>query len=337
MIEFKKYNSIENTYRTKFINKIEQNGLGGVRYAVKEKIHGSNISMTITENSIKVASRSGYLEDDDSFHNYKAPLLEIREALFALHKHFISEEVPTPFIRLYGELFGGSYPHKDVPKVQNSNKIQKGVFYHPDNKILFFDMMVNGRYVDNDTFDSLCKEYSVPFIPTMFEGNLQECLEFNNVFNSTIPALYGLPPFDENICEGVVIKPVVPVFLGDSRVILKNKTQKFLEVKDKKEVKVQEDLPVEAANVLSILETHITENRLRNVLSKVGEVTDRDFGKILGMFNKDVWDEFKADELNTILLQSLEKDLQKRVSKMMNNETAKMIRTNFLNIIDNVF
>jgi len=42
MLEFKKYNSIENTYNKEFMEKIKLEGYDSLLYVVQEKVHGAN-------------------------------------------------------------------------------------------------------------------------------------------------------------------------------------------------------------------------------------------------------------------------------------------------------
>ena len=49
----------------------------------------------------------------------------------------------------------------------------------------------------------------------------------------------------------------------------------------------------ELTNILCELESFVTENRLNNVASHIGEVSmPRDFGKLIGLMSKDVFDDF---------------------------------------------
>ena len=42
MLEFKKYNSIENTFNKDFMDKINSERLDSLQYVVQEKVHGAN-------------------------------------------------------------------------------------------------------------------------------------------------------------------------------------------------------------------------------------------------------------------------------------------------------
>ena len=59
---------------------------------------------------------------------------------------------------IFGELFGGYYPDKSVPKVQDATRLQQGVFYSPDNDFCAFDLRIyNGSYLDKAQLLSQCR------------------------------------------------------------------------------------------------------------------------------------------------------------------------------------
>ena len=61
-------------------------------------------------------------------------------------------------------------------------------------------------------------------------------------------------------------------------------------------------------------ETYVTENRLANVVSHIGEVHfPKDFGKVMGLFSKDVLEDFLKEHGN--LYTALEKSEQKLLNK----------------------
>ena len=45
--EFKKFNSLENSYRENFMNKIREHGYENEEYIITEKLHGANYSFTV--------------------------------------------------------------------------------------------------------------------------------------------------------------------------------------------------------------------------------------------------------------------------------------------------
>ena len=74
--KFKKFNSLENSYRENFIHKIREQGYENEEYIITEKLHGANYSFTVVvEGGIVVsvipAKRSGYIHSDEKFYNHR--------------------------------------------------------------------------------------------------------------------------------------------------------------------------------------------------------------------------------------------------------------------------
>jgi Rnl2 family RNA ligase len=111
--------------------------------------------------------------------------------------------------------------------------------------------------------------------------------------------------------------------------LLKNKNSRFAEKKSVK--KRQPSLFVEPTysealnNLLTITEAYITENRLNNVISKIGEISiPKDTGKLIGLFSKDVLDDFLKEHESEYAL--LEKSEQKILNKHINKQTTALIK-----------
>ena len=334
-MDFKKYNSIENSYRTKFINQIVEEGHGDKEFVVQEKVHGANFSFWINQEGVKIAKRSGFIEESDKFYNCRAIEARYKEQMLNLWKSF-PEDVE---IVVFGELYGGHYPFDKEHVKASEGAVQKGVSYHTKQDFIAFDVMINGKYTDVDTAYMLLEKYEIPTIPVLFKGSLQECLNYSNEFESQIYALHGLPKIENNICEGTVIRPIEATFLfGRERLILKNKNEKFTEKhggkKEPKE-KTVEKLSPEVESVLNSFKEYVNENRLRNVLSKIGQVTERDFPIVMKSFAIDVIEDATKDHREA--LEKLEKKDQKLISKKVNAQCASLIRSNFLNIVDGTF
>lgn len=149
--------------------------------------------------------------------------------------------------------------------------------------------------------------YAVP----LFMGKYQDALAYNIDFNSTIPALLGLPtlPF-ANPAEGIVIKPVKSIYVetakGKIRPILKIKIPKFAEDsrfhQSTKWIAQNQTTPIQDLTIEEEL-THqmlslITETRLHNVISKFGRVSGSDREskeQLVDLFVSDVLETFHEE------------------------------------------
>lgn len=113
------------------------------------------------------------------------------------------------------------------------------------------------------------------------------------------------------------------------RVILKNKNARWAEKKQrKKSAEPEVPLPEHIVELRDLALEYVNENRLDNVLSKIGEVTIKDFGRVLGAFNKDVSDDFQKD--NAARLATVEKADLKRVNKLFGRVAADLVRVRLL-------
>lgn len=325
---FKKYNSIENAYREEVLEQIKKEGFGEVEYIVQEKVHGANLSYWTTNGvTFHAAKRTEALEPDEKFYNYQQTLEEIQPRLANIWTTLTKKYPDIEQITIFGELMGGDYPHPDVAPNHKAKLIQKGIYYSPNNHFFAFDILINTEtYLNMDEANTCFAAEGVLHAKTLFKGKLNDCLAYPNSFDSTIPAELGLPPLSPNIVEGVVIKPLNSAFLnGGSRVILKNKNEQWAENKKyHKTIRQSEELSEKVIKLQEAIATYITENRLNNVISKIGEITPADFGQLLGRLNKDVIEDFMKDYGH--ILEHLEKKEQKQVTKSIGKKTAELVK-----------
>jgi Rnl2 family RNA ligase len=324
---FKKYASIENSYRNEFIDRIKSHGFENHEFIVQEKAHGSNLSYW-TSNGIdfSAAKRSGMVEKDEKFYNHDLVLEELKPKFIHIWNQ-LNKIKPIHQLAIFGEIIGGNYPHKTVEKVKGASKVQKGIFYSPGNIFYAFDIMINAEtYLNIEETTHLFEGSGVFYAKTLFKGNLVDCLNFPNEFESTIPKELGLPELKPNICEGVVIKPNDCLFLNNgSRVVLKNKNEKWSEnTKFNKVIKPQEALPEKITKLQEAISTYVTLNRFNNVVSKLGVISMNDFGKILGLFNKDIIEDFTKDYHSFIV--ELEKKEIKLITKSFGKKAVGIVR-----------
>jgi len=328
-----KYSSIENTYRDQFIRLIREEGLDTGEWIVTEKVHGGQLAIYYDGNEIKASTRTTFLTEDMDFFNWPKVVAENRDKIKKIYDLLKDQNSEISYIIVYGELFGGSYPHPDVEKVKGAKQLQKGVYYHPDNLFYAFDIRVDGKFLPVDRCNRLFEQTGLFYAKPILRGTMDQCLKHPNQFPSKISLWLGLPPIEDNIAEGIVIKPIEPKFLGiGERVILKSKNEKFEERKTRKkrpkkpskEVKLSE----KGQQLLEELETLVTENRLRNVLSKKGQmpypVPKNYFGEIMKDYSLDIWTEFNKDYEQEYT--NLEKQEQKKISKELNQIAAKLVK-----------
>ena len=288
-IQFTKFPSLENTYRQKEIDKIQSMMIQD-KWVVTEKVHGANFSFWVTKDdigavSVKCAKRSGWIDEDEKFFNYKSVLEKYRPMLEKLRGDVLSDFV------VYGELYGGN--------------IQNGMCYTLEQDFVAFDMRwieeggVLSVPLDKLSVLTLDKDYQIPVAPLIgVYDTFEEALTVEESFISKLlrPDFDGKDVHKE--AEGVVIEPNNPVFEPNgSRIYLKKKTKRFLEnggkptIKHKSPVVVQESVK----NKLEQATVFLNRNRFDSVVSKIGEVNIKDIGKVMGLLTQDIVVDMEKD------------------------------------------
>ena len=334
MIQFKKYNSIENTFDKEFMEKILIEECDKQEFVVQEKVHGANACMVTDGETVSFGKRTGFVEAGEKFYDYEELLERYTPKVISLFSAVKNTFTDVKTLMIFGEMFGGKYPHPDV---KNSNKtmlIQKGVHYCPNHEFYVFDLYIingeTGRFLTVDEANAFFEQEGFFYAKSLFRGTFAECIKFPNDSPSLIAYWLGLPPIEDNICEGVVIRPVVPTYLNNgARVLLKSKNARFAEKKSikKREPKlfVEPSYSEELNNLLPVVEEYVTENRLNNVTSKIGPVSvPKDTGKLIGLFSKDILDDFLKEHSGEYAV--LEKGEQKIFNRHINSLAVEMIK-----------
>jgi len=345
-IKFKRYNSIENSYRKKTINTIIEQGKSVGKWSISEKIHGANFSFWYDGHDLKTANRSDFIGEGNFFNSHivKEKYQKNVVSLFNYLKETIKD---FQSIAVFGELFGGRYPHDDVKNDYGISAVQNGIWYNPKIDFYAFDIKINVTNGDKDDWknnyflnvdhaNNLFEKFNFFYAKPIFEGTFKECLEFENMYITKIPPMFGLPEIENNTCEGNVLKPIeASYFWNGSRVVLKNKNKKFSEKKNKPKITKVINLSEEANDLMANALMYVNENRLRNVISKIGTIGQKDFGKVMGHLNKDTIEDFLKDYRERFI--SLDKKEAKIINKRIGQENANIVRDNFLYIIDGTY
>lgn len=348
---WKKFTEIDNSYNEKKLTNIRQYVDSNLQWVVTEKIDGENASINISPEGIRIGKRSSLFPVGSKFGKVLEVAEKHKDSFMSAYNYIIeryskvtNELNEESFMKInsvtfFGESFGGVYPHKDVEKAINAKKIQGRVFYCPDNDFLIFDIAmtmediegyIKNVYLDFNDVEQICCMFNLPYIKPLFFGTFEECLNYDVNFVTTIPYYYNLPRIEDNFTEGIVIKPVKEQRFGNGeRVILKKKSEKFSEKRKSNNAFIinKEDYSLELVNAMSLSSMYITENRLMNIISHFGEVSNKDFGPVLKEFNEDVLkDMYRECDISIDILDK--KDL-KLLKKYINNECSKLMKKEF--------
>jgi len=338
--DFKKYNSIENTFDKEFLERIFVEGLDQQEFLVQEKVHGANVCFVTDGVTVSFGKRSGFVEVDEKFYDYEEMYERYTSKVINLFLVVQEQYTDMKTLSVFGEMFGGKYPHPGVQPVKNMMLIQKGVYYCPNHEFYAFDLYITtsdtGRFLSVDEMNTYFEREGFFYAKTLFRGTLAECIKYPNDSPSMISEWLGLPPVEDNICEGIVIRPVVPTYLHNgARVLLKSKNERFAE---KTSVKKREPRTVvepsyseELTNLLPVVEEYVTENRLNNVASKIGQISvPKDTGKLIGLFSKDILEDFLKEYSGEYI--ELEKSEQKILNRYTNALATDLIKKVYFKI-----
>lgn len=335
-MKFTKYSSIENSYRDKEVEWFRE-ATHTDNYIITEKIHGANFSFLCDGKEVKCGKRSGIISEGENFYNYQVVYDKYKDAVMKCFEQIKYQFVSTPIeqIQIFGEIFGGSYPNMK----SDVKQVQAGIYYTPNIEFAAFDISViyrNSENIEQQTFlswasvDNFLEDCNIPAVPIIGIGDdLDKILAMDpNGVQSKVPEMFGLPEIENNEIEGYVITPTHHrTMINGSRAILKTKTKKFLEKKARTSVKVSEPLPENLQVFVDSACQCITQTRYDNVVSKIG-VSPKDdvkiIGKFIGLFNKDVIEDFMKDNPD---FAELDKSDRKKVTNIINSESAKFIKS----------
>jgi Rnl2 family RNA ligase len=302
---FRKYHSIENSYRDKFLQySLDQYPeLQNAVYIITEKVDGSCIQLVFEPNKVrKVASRNRVLKEGEDFFG----ILDVlkTEAIFDFSRRLDAfADKTNQTINLYGELYGPG--------------IQRRVDYGSERSIAFFDVAINGDLLPAGLFLQFMDlhaygQFTVPVLGVI--SGLQSALEFD------VNLLSELKKVEGNIIEGVVIKPRDKVYRMHCGSIfyLKKKGERFAEKEQRVKVpRQQKEYRPEVIQMHEAFLGLINDNRLKSIFSKEGEIQEpKQIGKYIKLIIEDAKEEFWKD--NTEELVPFNKDELKFVFNVGN-------------------
>ncbi len=286
-----------------------------VPWVVTEKIHGANFCFVLDGQAILCANRKHLLNSTDDFFQFQVILDKLQEKLWQAFRLTKTSYPQMSRACIYGELFGGYYPHPDVQPDLSVQPVQTGVWYSPSLEFCAFDLTIERDdpflprvYLDYDQAMSIFQQAGLLYAAPLFIGSYQEALAYPLGFRSTIPGLLGLPPLpEENKAEGVVIRPLKAITIatnkGQIRPVLKRKIPEFAE--DRRFHQAQKWSPQQPTDTQSRLDllkwevfNLVTENRLHSALSKLGALKSGDRQKARQVFSVFVEDVLEQLELN---------------------------------------
>lgn len=294
---------------------IDEPGLRALRkteWSVTEKIHGASFALVSALSSarsgsvtFRAAKRKAFLDAGEDFFGHRALLDRIGRAVVRVLEGVRAAHPEATAATIYGELFGGTYPHPDVAPCPGVEPVQTGICYCPHIEFAAFDLAVDspgrGRvYVDQDAALALFRSAGLFCAEPLLVGSYEDAMAYPLGWDSTVPARLGLPPLPgPNPAEGVVVKPVKSVVVatknGAVRPAVKRKIPRFAEDRRFHEAS-KWAAPPKGTDPLAKLEWEmlslVTDNRLQATISKIGPVARADDARareVLAALIEEVW------------------------------------------------
>lgn len=345
-MQFVKYSSLTNHYENNMINAVILNGVAkdDVLWCAREKLHGCNFSFLYDGIRIQYAKRTDIVHEGEQFYsceNVVAAHLPRIKQMWEILQLNVGDEM-----QVYGELAG--------------NGVQKDVDYG-EKDFYAFDLRVNGKYREDHIMSMVCRGAGIKVCPLLGVGTFNQLKDLPITFESVLKiANSGMmngvgesqyanaePVFriteagDDatNIAEGYVLKPVYPVYLERyDRVAIKCKTTKFTEKKNKQANAFKAPVLLSPADQeqYDTFACYITENRVKNVLSKLdtSSLTAKDFGRVMGLTLKDAFEEIAREHDAEFITFFENASLAK---KSFTQDTTNLIRENWGSILSGTF
>lgn len=178
----------------------------GGTWVATEKIHGANFVIGIEGDVVQFGKRKAWLDPAEAFFGWQLIASGLAERVSPLGRL-------APQVVCYGELFGGGYPHPDVPAIPGLTAIQTGVWYAPDLRWAMFDILVAtgdddaGEMLAFAETEQLARDAELLTAPVLARGKRADLDRVPVSAPTAMPALLGLPPIAANLREGYVLKP----------------------------------------------------------------------------------------------------------------------------------
>ena len=317
-MKFKKWSSIENSYREDFIKKFIAHDpqLKEENFEITEKIDGANFSVSFTPTGeIGFYKRSG--RADSGFYNYKSAFQDekVKKFISLMQTYCIEEQRNLQFV---GELFGRGV-QKRLYYGEEVYWRWYAIYEHTENGVRSFSPKEMTIF-EHSLFKRIGFSIFDLRVPRIGVMSLEEFLSFEPNFNSSLtPMEYT----KENIVEGIVARPMNNYSWGEENFILKKKREGFSDRAPKKERKKME-ISNELFDLIETARTYVNDNRTADLFSKHGKIEKMSkFGEYIGLYVKDVLEDFHKDY--PLEYDNLDKPEKKVIHKFLVEDIKKQL------------
>jgi Rnl2 family RNA ligase len=235
-----------------------------------EKLHGAHFVAAVKGREVRFGKRKEWLAADTPFFGWQLLADDLRTRALR-----IAEALGDAECVVYGELVGGAYPHPNIAAIPGLSAVQTGIWYAPGLHWVVFDILIatadedEGLFLGHSEVETLAHQLGFLVPPLIRRGRRTELESVPIRGPSRFPSMLGLPPLDDNIAEGIILKPDARMAPSE-RPVIKRKIAEFDDAKfDESSAWSPGRLSLE--ELLAWVERLVNPARIQSARSKVGE------------------------------------------------------------------
>jgi Rnl2 family RNA ligase len=242
----------------------------GGTWVATEKVHGAQLVVASDGRTECFGKRKAWLAHDEPFFGWQLLRSDLGTAARAIHQ----ELSLTGVVRLYGEIFGGKYPHAEVAPLAGVTPVQTGIWYAPDVRFALFDIAVERdgsepELLSHTEVESLAAANGLFVVPLLGRGPRAQLESLPVRFPSRVPQLLGLPYLADNVAEGFVLKPDARASAA-SRYVTKWKIPEFDDARFDESEPWNSDVVLDLEALILLARRLVNPARVASARSKVG-------------------------------------------------------------------
>jgi Rnl2 family RNA ligase len=280
----------------------------GGRWVATEKIHGAQLVLGCDGELVSFGKRKAWLAADEPFFGWQMLRNELELAALAMHAALARPAT----IYIYGELFGGGYPHPDVEALPGLSPVQTGIWYAPTLHFAAFDLLVvtpddEPWFLAHEQLESLASTVELLTVPVLGRGTRRELAELPIRYPSTVAGIFGLPPIADNLAEGYVLKPEAEL-PARTRSLVKHKIAEFDENRFDESMPFDHHAQLSVEELLRWAAVMLNPARVASARSKVGETREAIVEEVV----LDVWIDLESIYSRRMLALQPDEEVQLR-------------------------
>jgi len=243
---------------------------GGGRWVATEKIHGAQLVVACDGELVRFGKRKAWLDCDEPFFGWQLLRNQLEVAIATVHATLAR----SGMIYVYGELFGGGYPHPDLEALPGLSPVQTGIWYAPTLHFAAFDLLLveleqEPMFIAHEQLERVAEQAGLLTVPVLGRGTRRELAELPVRYPSTVAGLLGLPAIADNVAEGYVLKPDAEL-PARTRPLVKHKIPEFDENRFDESMPFDHHAQLSVAELLRWAAVMINPVRIASARSKVG-------------------------------------------------------------------